>query len=90
MTSVVSEATLDDVPEGKCVLSILDASGDTKIIWDPNNADETSAAERTFKDLKKKRYVAYAVRADGEKAEVIQEFDRTAGKVILAPALAGG
>lgn len=71
-------------------MSIMDRSGDTKVIWDSDNADEVANAERTFNDLKKKGYVAYAVKGDGDKGKVVGEFDEGLEKLILAPALAGG
>lgn len=71
-------------------LAILDATGDTKIIWDPNNTDEVENARRSFTDLRAKGYLAYKVTPDGSKGEVIREFDPDAEKIILAPPLRGG
>lgn len=80
-----------EVPEGKHALAIIDETGDTKVIWDPNNEDEVDAAKAQFKALKKKGYLAYAVKGkDGAKGEQIHEFDPEAGRIILAPALQGG
>ena len=72
------------------MLMEMSRRGDTKAIWDPNNADEVAAARATFDRLKKKGYIAYAVRPGGEKGEVVQEFDPKAEKIILAPPMAGG
>lgn len=88
--SVVTEAQLDDVPAGKHVLCTLDRTGDTRIIWDPENEEEVENARRTFNELREKRFVAYAVRAGGGKGEVIRQFDPEAEKLILAPPLVGG
>jgi len=74
----------------KNTLHVLDHTGDTKVMWSPDNPDEVDAAKETFKRLKKKGYLAYTVRNDGEKGEVIQEFDKTAGRIILTPQLVGG
>jgi hypothetical protein len=71
-------------------LSVLDKTGDTKIIWDSARQDEVDAAERTFDDLKKKGYLAYSVTKKGDKDEVIKKFDRYAEKIIMAPPLVGG
>ena len=71
-------------------MSIMDHTGDSKQMWDPNNPDEVSSARKTFNDLKAKGYTAYQVREDGKKAEIMREFDPQAGKVILSPAMAGG
>ncbi len=71
-------------------LVILDASGDTKIIWDPEKADEVAHAKETFTKLKAKGYLAYSVNRKGDKGEVLREFDADADKMILAPATIGG
>ncbi len=71
-------------------LRVLDATGDTKLIWNPNNTDEVENAKRTFNDLRSKGYLAYKVTEGGAKGEVIREFDANAEKIILAPALRGG
>lgn len=87
--TVVSAAN-EVVPEGKQVLHILDKTGDTKLIWSSDNDDEIENARQTFQNLKKKGFTAYAVNSRGQKGEVLQEFDRTAEKIIMAPALVGG
>lgn len=71
-------------------LCVMDATGDTKRIWDPNNPDEVEDARASFDRLKKKGYVAYKVNEAGDKGEVIREFDASAGKIIMAPPMKGG
>lgn len=71
-------------------MAVMDRTGDTKTIWDKDNADEVAAAKATFTALKKKGYIAYRVNADGNKGTVLGEFDPTAEKIIMSPALAGG
>lgn len=71
-------------------LRVMDATGDSRTIWDPANAEEVAAVKRTFDDLRKKGFLAFAVKKDGEKGKQITEFDPTAGKLILAPQMAGG
>lgn len=71
-------------------LVILDRTGDTKLIWSKENEDEVDAARETFKRLRKKGYLAYKVKRDGEKGEQIHEFDADAERIILAPAMKGG
>lgn len=71
-------------------LSVLDRTGDTRIMWDSGKSDEVAAARKTFDDLKKKGYWAYAVKKSGEQGEVIQEFDPELEKIILAPRMQGG
>ena len=57
--------------------------GDTKLIWDRNNRDEVDSARRTFDELKKKGFAAFAVRANGDKGEQIYIFDDHAEKMHL-------
>jgi hypothetical protein len=65
--------------------------GDTKTIWDPDNPDEVEAAETQFETLVgEKKYLAFAVKRNGEKGEQIREFDPTLGKIILVPPMQGG
>lgn len=71
-------------------MSILNASGDTKVIWDPKNEDEVEAAEAQFDTLMDKGFTAYKVKKDGKKGKVIKEFDPKAGKIIMVPVVAGG
>lgn len=71
-------------------LRTLGQQGDTKLIWDVDNEVEVENAERTFDDLVKKGYSAFAVKKDGEKGKVVTEFDPYAEKIILAPAIRGG
>lgn len=69
---------------------VMDRTGDSKTIWNPDSPDEVAAAEVQFNTLKKKGYLAYSVEADGGKGRVIKEFDPKAGKIILSPPMAGG
>lgn len=72
-------------------MRVMGPLGDVRQVWDPSNADEVAAAKRVFDDLTRKGHRAYSVRGDkGKKGEVITEFDPAAGKIILAPAMAGG
>jgi len=81
----------DPVPDGMHELAVMDPTGDTKTIWDPNNADEVEEARGTFDRLKAKGFAAFKVEGPkGEKGEIIREFDPTAGRMIMIPALAGG
>jgi hypothetical protein len=76
--------------EDKHVLVALDHTGDTRVLWDPTNADEISAAKAMFDSLKKKGYLAYSVKKNGEQGEVVRSFDATEGKIIMTPQLVGG
>jgi len=71
-------------------LSVLDRTGDTKIMWDSAQDAEVDAARATFDDLKKKGYLAYSVNKKGDKGEVMKKFDPDAERIIMAPPLVGG
>ncbi len=72
-------------------LAVLDSSGDTKTIWDPNNEDEVEVAREMFKSLKKKGYLIYRAEGkEGRKGEQMKEFDAFAEKMIAVPAIVGG
>jgi len=79
----------DEVPEGHHVMYTMDSTGDTRIIWDPDNADDVANAKRSFEDLIKKGYQAFSVKG-GEKGERVRNFDPKQEKLILAPATVGG
>ncbi len=76
----------------KSSLHITDASGDTRILWDARDKDETAAAKAAFDAAKKKGMLAYKVNDEtGERTgEVIREFDPKAGKIIMVRQTRGG
>lgn len=79
------------VPQGHGIMHELDRSGDVRAMWDRGNADEVASARRQFQDLAKKGYVAYRAEGkNGERGEVIREFDPDAERIILVKALVGG
>jgi hypothetical protein len=71
-------------------LKVEGGAGDTKIVWDKNNADEVQSARETFDRLRGKGFSAFAVTRTGGKGTMISEFDPDAEKIILAPRFAGG
>ena len=72
------------------VMHIMDSTGDTKVLWSADSPDEVANAKRTFDDLRRKGFLAYTVDEEGGRGEVIREFDKTAGRIIMAPQLVGG
>jgi len=72
------------------VLEAMDHTGDTKSYWDKNNPAEVAAAQASFDALKKKGYAAYKLNSDGTTGEQIREFDPSAERIIMRPALQGG
>jgi len=72
-------------------MAVLDQKGDLKVIWDAERPDEVEAARKQFDEFtKKKRYLAFSVKKDGSKSEIIKEFDPDAEKLILSPMVVGG
>lgn len=71
-------------------LHVMDHTGDSRFMWDVTKAEETKAAEKQFKELKKKGYLAYTTDEKGERGQVIREFDPNAGAIIMVPQLVGG
>jgi hypothetical protein len=70
-------------------LATLNSLGDTKISWDPANADEVEAARNTFNDLRAKGFLAFKV-VGKAKGEQITAFDPEAKRIIMAPPMMGG
>lgn len=70
-----------------CELSSL---GDVKTIWSKDNDDEIEAAREQFNKLKKKGYLAFKVKKDGDKGEMVDKFEEEAEKYILTPPVRGG
>ena len=71
-------------------MSVLGCEGDTKIIWDSENPDEVAHARKTFEDMTKKGFSAFAVKRMGGQGEHITKFDPSEEKMILVPQLRGG
>lgn len=71
-------------------LHVMDRQGDTKLMWDRKNTDEVAAARRTFEDLKKKGFSAYAVKGSGDKGVALTRFDAAEERIIMSPPMAGG
>lgn len=86
MTSVVERP----VTEGVGTLHVMDDTGDTRTMWNPEVEAEVDAARAQFDALKAKGYLAYTVDNGGEKGEVINTFDKTLGAIIMIPQVVGG
>jgi hypothetical protein len=86
-----------EILPGLVVYEVMDKTGDTKYIWDPNNTDEVEVAKSMFERFTKKRsdggkgFAAFHVTGEkGDKGVQMREFDPKAGRVIFVPPLAGG
>lgn len=75
----------------KNVLCVMNRTGDTRLMWNPNVHDEVAAAKKMFDDLKAKGYLAYSVEGEkGDKGSVINKFDPKISKIIMSPPMQGG
>ena len=68
----------------------LNETGDTKMVWDPENEDEVEAAKDQFNKLRKKGFTAYSVKKGGDKNKAIDKFDADSGMIIMVPQIVGG
>jgi len=83
--------TTETLADTRHVLSITDGTGDTRIMWDPKNKDEVATAKAAFDAAKAKGMLAYSVDDEGGRTgEVIQEFNKKAGKIIMVRQPQGG
>ena len=76
-------------------MRILGPEGDIKKIWNPDSELECKEIKKEFDRLVKPtigkaKFRAFRVDEDGEKAKEMKTFDPKAGKIILAPIIAGG
>lgn len=85
-------STIEDVQQHHTgMMHTLDRTGDTRVMWDKDNADEVSAAEAQFGALKKKGYLAYKAEGkDGHQGTQLRKFDPSAERIILVKQLVGG
>ncbi|MCW5848644.1 MAG: hypothetical protein KIT87_00910 [Anaerolineae bacterium] len=78
------------------VLHLLSKQGDVRVEWDVQKAESgdpealaaIAEAERILEEARQGGGTAFAVR-NGE-AEVLDKFDRTAEKIVVAPRIVGG
>jgi hypothetical protein len=72
-------------------MAVMDMSGDTKVIWSRDNADEVEMARKQFAEFKKKGFAAFSVKGkNGDKDVQIHEFDPSAERIIFIPPMVGG
>ena len=91
MTAVARKPLYEDPIHGAHVMEIPDETGDTKIMWSKDNAEEVEVARKTFDDMKKKKFKAFHVKGkNGEPAEEMHNFDPDAERIIFIKQQAGG
>ncbi len=87
-----TEKGFEDIQAGFGAMAVMSHKGDTKYIWDKNNADEVEGAKRTFDYfVKDKKHLAFKVKGkDGTKGEQVREFDPNEERYIFVPQMVGG
>lgn len=87
-----TEKGFEEIEAGFGAMAVMSQKGDTKYIWDKNNADEIEGAKRTFDYfVKEKKHLAFKVKGkDGTKGEQVKEFDPNEERYIFVPQMAGG
>jgi hypothetical protein len=87
-----TEKGFEDIEPGFGAMAVMSTKGDTKYIWDKNNAADVEGARRTFDYfVKEKKHLAFKVKGkDGTKGEQVREFDPNEERYIFVPAMVGG
>ncbi len=75
-------------PSATHVLRILDQNGDTKLTYDPADAEAVREVERRFARLMDRNFVAFDVST--QPGRIISAFDPQAREIIISPRFAGG
>lgn len=91
--AVINMPLIEDEVDGQSVMSVINMGGDTKVRWDPSNQHEVASARRTFDELKAQGFTAHRVSGPkGERTtgEVMREFDATAERLVMVPAMVPG
>lgn len=70
-------------------MNIMDRTGHTSINWNPNNPAEVATAEAAFDTMTEQGYRAFRMDGDNQ-GKRLDEFDRTAAKIMFVPQLRGG
>jgi len=81
------ESTKD---EGLHVLNILDGSGHTEVMFDPNDPVAVQEVRDQFDEIMaRQKGLAYTMEA-GEGGTVVKEFDPSAKETFITPQIQGG
>ena len=78
------------LPDGVGIMRIISQNGDDRVTWDAHIPEEVKDAGKKFFELIGKGYKAFVTKSDGSKGHEVQEFDPTAGEIIMVPRTAPG
>jgi len=81
----INHDALENFRQGRCMMAVMNHTGDHRLTWDPLNEDEVKEAREEFKRLKKAGYIAYRLNiidpeVRGPKADTFSRWD---GEIIL-------
>jgi len=68
---------------------VMDSTGDSRQLFDPNDARELAKAEKRFNELINTGFTA-AVRTDAGQVSHIRSFDPNAVETVFIPRMVGG
>ena len=74
----------------RCKLSVMDASGDKEVTWQPDSPSEVAAARAIFDAVKRRGYLLYSQPAAGGSGVAVRQFDPNAENMIAVPPIVAG
>ena len=90
LVTLTDRAEKESSPREHVLMVMTPDEGDLKTMWDPDDEDQVDHASETFNKFRDKGMVAYRVKREGGKGEVMREFDPEAEAMIMAPRISGG
>lgn len=80
-----------EVPPNHGLMTILDRSGDTAVLWDRADPEQVEETRRRFDEIIGQGYLAEKTNTGyAQDGEQIREFDPQAQRIVMRPPLVGG
>lgn len=92
VTEELKDIKLEDITlePHQVLFSTLDHTGDRRYMWDVRDKDDVKEMEKAFNEARASKKIIYRINNDGEPGEVMQNFDKKAGKMVVVTQSAGG
>ena len=71
-------------------LRVIGRQGDSKVVWNSENAQEVGVARKVFEEYRSKGFTAFATTKAGRKGNLLVNFDPQAEEILFVPPMAGG
>lgn len=71
-------------------MKVMGPMGDQKIAWDADDSSQVTRARTRFAELIAKGHKAFLMDSTGKKGKPLDEFDPSAGAILMVPQLVGG